>query len=182
MYSHLSSLVRLKQTLVHFPLWCGSFGQVWIQQSHSGAHKQPNRDPAEEVVSVRIQTNSCTVRLRWEYELPSIRPNCRKHAQKHSLRIYCCCLHFNCLFLNCNALICVQIMSFCDHRAHSNDMSALNWLKLATKPQQKLQWICLGEIVRRNLNYLLINKCFVSRCHKDEVKNPDSPSPHWTLL
>ncbi len=27
-YSHLSCLVRLKRTLVRFPLWCGSFGQV----------------------------------------------------------------------------------------------------------------------------------------------------------
>ncbi len=34
---HLSCLVRLNQTQVRFPSWCGSFGQVWIQQSHSGA-------------------------------------------------------------------------------------------------------------------------------------------------
>ncbi len=37
MYSHLSCLVQLNQTQVNFSLCCGSFGQVWIQQSHSGA-------------------------------------------------------------------------------------------------------------------------------------------------
>ncbi len=31
-YSHLSCLVRLNQTQVCLPPWCGSFGQVWIQQ------------------------------------------------------------------------------------------------------------------------------------------------------
>ncbi len=36
-YSHLSCLARLNWTQVRFPLWCGSFVQVWIQQSHSGA-------------------------------------------------------------------------------------------------------------------------------------------------
>ncbi len=38
-YSHLSCLVRLNKIQVCFPLWCRSFGQVWIQQSHSGAHQ-----------------------------------------------------------------------------------------------------------------------------------------------
>ncbi len=41
-----------------FSPWCGSFGQVWIQQYST---KQPYRDPAEEVVSVRFQINSGTV-------------------------------------------------------------------------------------------------------------------------
>ncbi len=36
-YSHLSCLVRLNQTQVCFPSWSGSFGQVWIQKSQSGA-------------------------------------------------------------------------------------------------------------------------------------------------
>ncbi len=52
-YSHLSCLVRLNRTQFRFPLWCGSFGQVCIQQSHP--------EPAEEVVSVRFQTNTGTV-------------------------------------------------------------------------------------------------------------------------
>ncbi len=59
---HTCRLVRLNRTQVRFPSWCGSFGQVWIQQSHSGA------DQAEEVVSVRFQTNFGTVRLRCEYD------------------------------------------------------------------------------------------------------------------
>ncbi len=29
---------------------------------------------------------------------------------------------------------------------------------------------------------LFINKLMFSECHKDEVKIPDSPSPHWTRL
>ncbi len=37
LYSHLPCLVWLNQTEVRFPSWCGSFGQVWMQQSHSGA-------------------------------------------------------------------------------------------------------------------------------------------------
>ncbi len=36
-YSHLYCLVRLNRTQVHFAPWCRSFGQVWIQQLHSGA-------------------------------------------------------------------------------------------------------------------------------------------------
>ncbi len=46
----------------------------------------------------------------------------------------------------------MQIMSFHYHGAQQRDVSALNWLKLAAKPQQKLQRMCLGEIVRRYLN------------------------------
>ncbi len=34
--------------------------------------------------------------------------------------------------------------------------------------------MCPGEIVRRYLNYLLINECFLSPCRKDDVANPDS--------
>ncbi len=61
-YSHLSCSVWLNRTQVRFPPWCGSFGQVWIQQSHSVQTKQPYRDPAEEVVLVWFQTNSGTVK------------------------------------------------------------------------------------------------------------------------
>ncbi len=34
--------------------------------------------------------------------------------------------------------------------------------------------MCPGEIVRRYLNYLLINECFLSLCRKGDVANPDS--------
>ncbi len=65
--SHLPHLVRLNRTRVRFPSWCGSFGQVRMQQSHSGAHqkrtKQVYRDLLEEVVSVRFQTDPGAVRL-----------------------------------------------------------------------------------------------------------------------
>ncbi len=47
-YSHLSCLVQLNQTQLCFPPFCGSFGKML----------QPYWDPAEEVVSVRFQTNS----------------------------------------------------------------------------------------------------------------------------
>ncbi len=43
-----------------FPSWCGSFGQVWFNRTRWRT-KQPYQDPAEEVVSVRFQTNSGTV-------------------------------------------------------------------------------------------------------------------------
>ncbi len=46
----------------------------------------------------------------------------------------------------------MQIMSFRDHGVQQRDVSALNRLKLAAKPQQKLQRMCLGEIGRRYLN------------------------------
>ncbi len=65
--SHLPHLVQLNRTRVCFPSWCGSFGQVRMQQSHSGAHqkrtKHAYRDFLEEVVSVRFQTNPGAVRL-----------------------------------------------------------------------------------------------------------------------
>ncbi len=70
------------------------------------ATKQPNQDPAEEVVSVRSQTNSGMVRLICEYELASIRPNCRKHAQKRTARAYStvvCISIASITCLNCNA-------------------------------------------------------------------------------
>ncbi len=41
--------------------------------------KQPNRNQAEKVVSVRFQTKSGMVHLMCEYDPTSIRPNCRKH-------------------------------------------------------------------------------------------------------
>ncbi len=59
-YSHLSCLVRLNQTQASFPLWCGSFGQVWIQQSHSGAD-QTTVLRRWRGVTVRFQMNSGTV-------------------------------------------------------------------------------------------------------------------------
>ncbi len=65
--SHLPHLVRLNRTTVRFPSWCGLFGQVRMQQLHSGAHqkrtKQLYRDLFEEVVSVRFQTNPGAVCL-----------------------------------------------------------------------------------------------------------------------
>ncbi len=46
------------------------FGQVWMQQSHSGVHQkrttQAYRDLLEEVDSARLQTDSRTVRSWWE--------------------------------------------------------------------------------------------------------------------
>ncbi len=45
----------------------------------------------------------------------------------------------------------MQIMSSRDHGAQQRDVSALNRLKLAAKPQQKSVVYCLGEIVRRYL-------------------------------
>ncbi len=69
-FSHLPHLVRLNRTWVCFPFWCVSFGQVKMQQSHSGAHqmwtKQAYRDQLKEVVSVRFQSNLWAVRLWWE--------------------------------------------------------------------------------------------------------------------
>ncbi len=70
-YSHLSCLVWLTQTQVRFPPWCESLGgcEYW---NRTRVHtKQPYRDPAEEVVSVRFQTNSGTVEWmnQWIYDL-----------------------------------------------------------------------------------------------------------------
>ncbi len=39
MLSQLPHLVRLIHTRVRFSSWCGSFWQVRMQQSHSGAHQ-----------------------------------------------------------------------------------------------------------------------------------------------
>ncbi len=62
--SHLPHLVGLNRTRVRFLSWCGSFGPVRMQQSHSGVHqkrtKQAYRDLLEEV---RFQTNPGAVRL-----------------------------------------------------------------------------------------------------------------------
>ncbi len=59
--SHLPHLVGLNRTRVGSPSWCGSFGPVKIQQSHSGATKSgPNKHT---VVSVHFQTNPGVVRL-----------------------------------------------------------------------------------------------------------------------
>ncbi len=81
-YSHLSCLVWLNRTRVRFSSWCGSFGQVWIQQSHSVHTKQPHRDPAEEMVSV--QTNSGTVECmnQWMDDLMHMYGFVLVHVQK----------------------------------------------------------------------------------------------------
>ncbi len=42
---------------------------LYSHQLNTAIAKQPHRDPAEEVISVRFQTNSGTVRLRCEYDL-----------------------------------------------------------------------------------------------------------------
>ncbi len=104
--------------------------------------KQPYQDPAEELVSVRFQTNSGTVCLKCEYDPTSIRPNCRNHAPKQTARTCraAVCVSFTC-FLNNNASKCMQIMSFRDHGAQQRDVSALNRLKLAAKVTMNM----LGE-------------------------------------
>ncbi len=65
--SHLPHLVRLNRTRVRVPSWCGSFGQVRMHQTHSGAHqkrtKQAYQNLLEDVVSVLVQTNPGPVRL-----------------------------------------------------------------------------------------------------------------------
>ncbi len=44
MLSHLPHLVRLNRSRVGFPSWCGSFGPVRMQQSHSVRTKSgPNK-------------------------------------------------------------------------------------------------------------------------------------------
>ncbi len=60
MHSHLSCLVRFNQTQVSFPLWWGSFGQVWIQQSHSSTDQRTVLRRWRGV-SVHFQMNSGTV-------------------------------------------------------------------------------------------------------------------------
>ncbi len=81
-------LVRLKRTQVRFPSDADLLGRCEYSITLWCAPNKPHRDPAEEVVSVRFQTNSGTVRLRCEYEPASIRPNCRKHSKKHTARAY----------------------------------------------------------------------------------------------
>ncbi len=66
------------------------------------------------------------------------------------------------------------MMSFRDHGIQQCDVSTLNRLKLAAK----VTIYKLGGIVRRYLNNLLINLCFLSQCCKDEIDDPDSPSHH----
>ncbi len=58
--SHLPHLVQLNCTRVRFPSWCGSFGQVRMPQSHSGAHQKWTK---QTYVSVHIQTNPGAVCL-----------------------------------------------------------------------------------------------------------------------
>ncbi len=81
--SHLLHLVWLNRIRVGSPSWCGSFGPVRMQQSHSGAHqkqtKQAYRD-LKEVVSVHFQSNPGAVRLWWERDPTSSRPNCKKNC------------------------------------------------------------------------------------------------------
>lgn len=75
---------RLNHNSVCFPPWCGSLGQVWMCQSHSGAQqkqtKQTYREILEEVVSVHFPVNSGVVCLWWECDLTSIRPSCWRTA------------------------------------------------------------------------------------------------------
>ncbi len=70
--SHMPPLVRLNRTRVGSPSWCGSFGPVRMQQSHSGRTKsRPNKHT---VVSVHFQTNTGSVHPT------SNRPNCKKNC------------------------------------------------------------------------------------------------------
>ncbi len=59
-YSHLSCLVQLKRFVS--PFGADLLGRCEYSNRTLVRTKQPNRDPAEEVVSVRFQTNSGTVR------------------------------------------------------------------------------------------------------------------------
>ncbi len=45
--SHLLHLVWLNRTRVSFPSWCGSFGQVRMQPSHSGVHQKRTKQAYE---------------------------------------------------------------------------------------------------------------------------------------
>ncbi len=45
--SHLPHLVWLNRTRVRFPSGCGSFGQVRMQQSHSGVHQKRTKQAYE---------------------------------------------------------------------------------------------------------------------------------------
>ncbi len=76
--SHLPHLVVLNRTRVGFRSWCGSFGPVRTQQSHSGVHqkrtKQAYRDLVEEVISACFQTNPGAVHPT------SNRPNYKKNC------------------------------------------------------------------------------------------------------
>ncbi len=71
-YSHLSCLVR-------FPLWCGSFGQVWIQQSHSGAHQTTEPRPSWRGGLGSVPNELWSGPFKVWIWTASIRPNCREH-------------------------------------------------------------------------------------------------------
>ena len=49
------------------------------QTNHSRVFLEPDWDHLFNKVLVRFKTNSGMVRLSWEHDLTSIRPNCRKH-------------------------------------------------------------------------------------------------------
>ncbi len=71
-----------------YPLGADLLGRCEYSNRTRVRTKPPHRDPAEEVVSVRFQTNSGTVRLMCEYEPVSIWPNCKNHAPKHTAHAY----------------------------------------------------------------------------------------------
>ncbi len=109
--SHLPHLVRLNRSRVGLPSWCGSFGPVRMQQSHSGAHqkqtKQAIRDLLGEVDSVSFQTNPGAVCLWWERNLNSNRPNCKKnfHFWTKPAAVVSCAVHYGmrkCLLTVCS--------------------------------------------------------------------------------
>ena len=98
-YSHLPCLVRTKpkKSLVQ-TFWAG------VNTNHRtlGRTKQPVRDPAGEVVSVRFQTNPGAVRLRCEC---SVRPSSKNNLPfwKHQAPITACYLY--CLISAVNSKI-----------------------------------------------------------------------------
>ncbi len=128
-YSHLSCLVRLNQTQVRFPSWCGSAGRCEYSNRTLVRTKQLYRDPAEDVVSVCFQTNSGTVHLRCEYDPTSIRPYCRNHAQKQTA-------------CTCSAVVCVSIT-----------------FKQTTMFKNACKWWVFVNMVHTNVTRLKVKAC-----------------------